>query len=48
MAPIEYLTVTEPTDKDIAAHPREFALYKQLLHGKGDKIGLKVSSSGVA
>lgn len=41
MAPIQSLTVIEPTEKEITAHPREFALYKQLLHGKGNKIDLK-------
>lgn len=42
MAPIDSLKVTAPTDKEIIAHPREFALYKQLTHGKADKIDLKV------
>ena len=42
MAPIQSLKVTAPTDKEVVAHPREFALYKQLTHGKGDTIDLKV------
>ena len=42
MAPVQNLKVTAPTDKEIIAHPREFALYKQLTHGKGDTIDLKV------
>ena len=45
MAPVQNLKVSAPSDKEIAAHPREFALYKQLLHGKGDNIDLKVQSS---
>ena len=42
MAPNESITVSAPTDKQIAAFPREFALFRQLDHTHKGQIPLKV------
>lgn len=47
MAPIESLKVSAPTAQEIETYPREFALYKQLQHGK-DQISLKVTADATA
>ena len=45
MAPnSETITVSAPTEKQIATYPREFALFRQLDHSHKGQIPLKVGT----
>lgn len=47
MAPNESITVSAPTDKQIAAFPREFALFRQLDHTHKGQIPLQEATEYV-
>lgn len=47
MAPTgQTITVPAPSDKEIAAYPREYALFRQLDHSHNGQIPLKVGKQG--
>ena len=42
MAPVDTITVSAPTEKEITASPREYALFRQIDHTHKGVLPLKV------